>query len=280
MIRQHIIKYELTILHKHKLILKPMEETNIYDVLDESPLESDKDEWKHVKKHKTRFQDDSLPHVKERYYKRPKDKDNDYMYSEKNKKKILCNNVLNFGKCNYNDKCLYAHSYEEQNVDPQRKQLYDHIKSNDKWEIDLSKDDRTAKQLMVFTKVCSDCENNKCPGGYNCKYGVMNKKYQICYKDIYYGACDNLECTMIHLTQRGIIPSHPIKKSNIDTTINNATNLPEGKLLTNTFFLLNQPHEKCDDSDSDSDTSVEQIQAYLDKNDDIDQCEKSIFITK
>lgn len=45
-------------------------------------------------------------------------------------KKILCNNMIMRGKCNYGNKCNYAHNIEEQNVDMNRKKAYDIIMDN------------------------------------------------------------------------------------------------------------------------------------------------------
>jgi hypothetical protein len=255
-----------------------MAATNIFTVLDDdqpSDINNDYDydsidDWKVVKakKLKSRFQEEQYSNKFDKKFKKEYN-----IYNEKNKKKILCNNVLNFGKCNYNDKCLYAHSYEEQNIEPLRKQLYDKVKSYDQWPVDLSKDEKLGRNLLLFTKICHDCEKKKCPGGYNCKYGVMDKKYQICYKDLVYGSCDNAHCDLIHLTDRGVKPSHPIKKP----SHNISQQIPEGKLLTNDFFLVKSKHEEYD-SDSDSETSIEQIQEFLNKHDDIDPCDKSIFL--
>src|ERR1700722_17114726 len=53
-----------------------------------------------------------------------------YETDDENMKKILCNNMLIRGKCNYGNKCLYAHNIYEQNVDPIRKKAYDIIMNN------------------------------------------------------------------------------------------------------------------------------------------------------
>jgi hypothetical protein len=203
-----------------------------------------------------------------------------------NKKKILCNNILTFNKCNYGDKCLYAHNYEEQNVDLFRKQLYDHVVSLDKWNIDLSKDTKYSQNLLIFTKICHDCEKRKCAGGYNCKYGVIDKKYQICHKDIESGNCDVINCQLIHLTKKGVLPINPIKKSYISKVLQTKSDLkksiPIGNILNSDFFsLIAKKDTGNHDSDSDFDTkSIDEMQEFFDKNDDIDLCDKSIFIYK
>jgi hypothetical protein len=70
-----------------------------------------------------------------------------------NRKKIMCINMINYNKCNYNDKCLYAHNYDEQNVDPIRRDLYNKVISKD-WHVDLSTEPTLVKQLQVFTRLC------------------------------------------------------------------------------------------------------------------------------
>ena len=140
-------------------------------------------------------------------------KPNSFSNNSNNHKKILCNNMLKFGVCNYNNKCLYAHHTDEQNIDNIRKRAYDIIKSTDNnLNIDLSQDHELAKTLIQLTKICNDCLNKICPGGYNCKYGTFDKKYQLCYHNIMYGHCQNGEkCQYIHLTDKGV---HHINRNN------------------------------------------------------------------
>ena len=40
---------------------------------------------------------------------------------------MLCNNFLEGKVCSYGDKCLYAHSIKDQNIDPIKKKAYDII---------------------------------------------------------------------------------------------------------------------------------------------------------
>ena len=186
----------------------------------------------------------------------------EYSQYEKNKKTILCINILTNGSCGYNDKCLYAHSYSEQKIEPTRKYIYDILNNTNKLDIDLSVDNKLLKAMTVFTKVCRECEKNNCSGGYNCKYGAINSNYQICYKDLYYGVCENQNCKFIHLTSRGV------KSAN---TINNKTQISKPLIETSIANILN------DDCDSDSDISIDKIENYLNTNDDTDPCDKSIF---
>ncbi|AYV75841.1 MAG: hypothetical protein Terrestrivirus3_110 [Terrestrivirus sp.] len=120
-------------------------------------------------------------------------------------KKIMCNNVLIYGKCSYGDKCLYAHNLDEQNVDYNRRLAYN-ILMNKNIDVDDVLDDEMYKTFLQLTKVCDVCAKNKCPGGYNCKFGVFDKRYQVCFEDLKDGICYNISCNKIHLTNKGIKP--------------------------------------------------------------------------
>lgn len=134
--------------------------------------------------------------------------DCEYMRKQRNDnyKKILCKNIINGNKCIYNDKCLYAHNLEEQNMDSIRKIAYDLIKKNDDLSyIDLSSNRLLYNNLICLSKVCSQCINGVCTGGYNCKHGACDKKYAICQTDLNKGTC-NGECGYRHLTKKGLVP--------------------------------------------------------------------------
>ena len=128
--------------------------------------------------------------------------------SNKNLKKILCLNILHHGICNYGDKCLYAHSLDEQNVGGLRKQVYDILNGSGSLkdiDLHLPRNFGLYKTLMELTKVCFICVNGKCTGGYNCKYGAVSEQYHICIMDLNYGTCQN-DCPLVHLTKRGMKP--------------------------------------------------------------------------
>lgn len=74
---------------------------------------------------------------------------------------------------------------------------------------------------MVLTKVCYNCSNHKCLGGYNCKKGAISTEYVICYEDLTIGRCSNPCCTKKHLSQRGLTP---FKIQDIVYYNNNRTN--------------------------------------------------------
>lgn len=195
-------------------------------------------------------------------------------------KKILCNNILTTGICNYGDKCMYAHNLDEQNIEPIRKQAYDIITGKEK--ISYKPNKELSKTLLQLTKVCNDCINKSCPGGYNCKYGVIDKKFQVCADDLRYGICYNTICNCVHLTNKGLIPLNSpninqkiriINYTNNDKIINN---IPNGTLLSDNFFIKSNDPNPNPESDSDNETSeiIEHIKEYLDHDSD---SEKSIF---
>lgn len=130
-----------------------------------------------------------------------------------NLKKILCLNILSSCKCKYGDHCIYAHSLKEQNITAYNKKVYDILNSTyDLSHINLL-DIRLYKCFLKLTKVCKDCVNKSCPGGYNCKNGAISEEYTICYDDLVYNKCEKENCKKIHLTKRGLISFIEQKKA-------------------------------------------------------------------
>jgi hypothetical protein len=137
-----------------------------------------------------------------------------------NYKKLLCARFLNDKYCKYGDKCIYAHSREEQAIDSIRRHVLNCMicKTYDK--IDL-KNERQYLELLRYATVCDKCENNTCIGGYNCANGTVDKKFMIC-KDNLINICNN-NCGKIHIREQ----SKDIKKIRsyryINTGDNNST---------------------------------------------------------
>jgi len=137
-----------------------------------------------------------------------------------NFKKLLCYNIVNNYRCAYKNKCMFAHSHDEQNKEPRRQVIYNMIYLwNDLSEINIKTDKLLLDELIIFTKECKNCINKKCPGGYNCKFGVCLKENKICFNDLMYGKCHNIlieknnnnnilyKCINgIHLTEKNLIP--------------------------------------------------------------------------
>jgi hypothetical protein len=132
----------------------------------------------------------------------------------RNLKKILCQNIIDYHECKYGSKCLYAHNLVEQNIDTKRRAVYELIDStSDLSEFDLRKNHSVYKILLELSKLCKNCMENKCIGGYNCKAGSCVKKYCICLSDLNNGICQNPGCEFVHLTKRGLKPFYYRKKN-------------------------------------------------------------------
>jgi len=142
------------------------------------------------------------------------------MDKTENIKKLLCYNIVNFQKCLYKNKCMFAHSLDDQKKDTLRQYIYDIIYlMDDLSNINIYNDKNLLDELIVYTKECKNCINKKCPGGYNCKFGACTKEIKICYNDMMYGKCFNIlkeednndfiikRCIHgIHLTEKNLIP--------------------------------------------------------------------------
>lgn len=173
--------------------------------------------------------------------------------ASKNFKKILCKNINSVGKCIYTNKCLYAHSLDDQNVEPIRAMAYKMIKSNDDLsEIDLTKNKQLYSNLLTLTKLCQHCEQGICTGGYNCKHGACDKIYVVCQTDLTKGTCEG-KCGYIHLTNKGLVP-HAVKLvRNMKTKIP----IPKATIINDDFFkklnenIINIEQQYTDSSDDD-----------------------------
>lgn len=142
------------------------------------------------------------------------------MENKNNYKKLLCYNIVNNCKCVYKNKCMFAHALDEQIKEPMRQYVYKIIyEIDDLSEINLNEEKNLLDELLLLTKECKNCMNKKCPGGYNCKYGVCLRENKICYNDLMYGKCYNMlmESTNddniiyrcihgIHLSEKKLIP--------------------------------------------------------------------------
>lgn len=164
------------------------------------------------------------------------------MEKDINFKKLLCYNIVNNNECLYKSKCMFAHSIEEQKKEVIREHIYYLINTcEDLSTIDINENKELLNELIIYTKECKNCIYKKCPGGFNCKFGVCLKELKICYNDLIYGKCfNNLrdESTLegnpvkrcingIHLTEKKLIPYQPRS--------NNETNLSDLALFINDF---------------------------------------------
>ena len=82
------------------------------------------------------------------------------MNNTNNMKKILCYNIISGKKCNYNNKCLYAHTLSEQNIDPMREFVYNILNDvkKDLSDINLIENNKLYDAFCQLTKVCTSCE--------------------------------------------------------------------------------------------------------------------------
>jgi hypothetical protein len=142
------------------------------------------------------------------------------MDNKHNFKKLLCYNIVNNCKCVYKNKCMFAHALEEQIKEPIRQYIYNMLYEwDDLSDINLNEEKSLLDELIILTKECKNCMSKKCPGGYNCKFGVCLRENKICYNDLMYGKCYNMlmetnengnilcKCIYgIHLSEKKLIP--------------------------------------------------------------------------
>lgn len=181
-------------------------------------------------------------------------------------KRILCHNMFTFGICPYNNGCVYAHSLEEQRIDPMRKKVMNIIipsnsLPNNLEDLNLIYDKDLYNAFQQLTRLCYGCQNNKCLGGYNCKNGASELKYVVCYNDLTFGQCTNNDCKKCHLTKRGLKPyklqnmiyngySEKNKTDYVTTLVNNVVNTNPPIELTQETIQQYCPNNISDDDDS------------------------------
>jgi len=135
-----------------------------------------------------------------------------------NEKTLLCKSVIDKTTCRYGKKCLFAHSLKEQHINPCRKIIYDIMKFKRNIK-NLNIDKETFDTILILTKLCYKCVENKCKGGLNCRLGAVSVEYQICYDDFVHGKCDNKLCKLFHFTSIGYKRQEPV--------FNNVDNISE-----------------------------------------------------
>lgn len=171
-----------------------------------------------------------------------------------NNKMILCYNNLINKTCSYMNVCRYAHSLSEQNISKTREKAYNIIKNKYKLEtINLTDDKYLLDTLITLSNVCNNCANNLCIGGYNCKYGAINKEYCVCYDDLINRNCNNNNCDKQHLTKHGLIEYNRQK---------NDKNKDREKIDIFRIFTTNTTENEYS---SDTYDDEEEILEYLDK---------------
>ena len=92
-----------------------------------------------------------------------------------NYKRLLCKNMVRDKYCKYGTKCLYAHSLDEQKIDPLRQQLYEYQKTLRLPEnIEKETIDKLYLEAIILSKVCDRCSSGCCIGGHNCRNGAVD----------------------------------------------------------------------------------------------------------
>jgi|SRR3989338_1203899 len=198
-------------------------------------------------------------------------------YCNENLKKMLCQNIIYYNKCVYGDKCLFAHSLDEQQVNDIRKNIYNIIdQKKDLTNFDIRENYVTYKSMLELTKLCKNCADKKCIGGYNCKSGACLKKYCICCFDLNSGYCKIANCDNIHLTKQGLKPYYNKKK------IYNSYPINPKMTVQHNPKMISEIDNKYTDDDNGSDISDvvindEPITHVMDATHIATICEQSIF---
>lgn len=115
-----------------------------------------------------------------------------YYPTHSNKKRLLCHSIINNEECPYKNFCTYAHNLSEQNIDLDKKTVYQIIL--DKNLLNYLNDTNIFdiyKNLLHNINVCDTCLNKKCTGGYNCRNGIFSESLKVCRNDILTGNCLN-----------------------------------------------------------------------------------------
>lgn len=193
-------------------------------------------------------------------------------------KKILCYNIIQGKICRHGNKCMFAHSLSEQQIDSTRHTVYMMLKSStDLSTLNLVNDNKLFNTMLSLTKVCISCLKKICPGGYNCKNGAINQIYRICHDDLIFGNCNRENCMSVHLTKRGLTPYSVQKKPHIwKNNINKKRNILTEIPLLSSFKIAEL---NVDSSDED----IEDFVKYLNDNcldnssDNSSDLEQSIF---
>ena len=161
---------------------------------------------------------------------------NFFLRKEQNKdnhKRLLCKSTIIKRECEYGMKCLYAHNLSEQNIEQTRKKVIDMIRlSKDFSKINITIDKDIYNNLLILTKICEKCINKICTGGYNCKFGSCDPNLVICYDDMNYNNCIDLNCKRIHLSERGLKPYYDYKNKTNEVKYK----FVNGSILNNTFL--------------------------------------------
>lgn len=228
---------------------------NIYSILSDLGLNDSSDDddlenWINTKKK-----------VNKREYKRERHSSgytelNTYMNKRRVKnvkdkhKHMLCKSIISKKQCHYGQKCLYAHSLEEQKLNKVRDRAFKLIRGDiDASKVNIFQERDLYKTLLSLCELCTKCNEGKCTGGYNCREGAFDKKYVVCSLDLNKGKCTDSDCYKVHLTERGLKPyfDYILESQNMKLSLAKSN---QGTLLTSEFFKkIKESKKKQDDID-------------------------------
>lgn len=175
-----------------------------------------------------------------------------------NKKRLLCHSTINNEECPYKNFCTYAHTLNEQNIDSDKKIIYQMILDknlaqyiNDTNIFDIY------KNLLHNIKICDTCIDKKCTGGYNCRNGIFCESLKICRNDLLTGNCLN---KIISIS----IDKHILEKINNIELLETYEGCINGHHLSIRGLL---PYYKIL-NDIEKANNNEKVKAYIEKNQD------------
>lgn len=109
-------------------------------------------------------------------------------------KRLICFSIINNEKCIYGSNCTYAHSLDDQKMDPDRLYLYQIVVDKNLmnfYSLINPKTDEIYNQLLFMTNICDKCLSKQCTGGYNCRHGICDRNLKLCKNDLLTGQCLN-----------------------------------------------------------------------------------------
>lgn len=108
-------------------------------------------------------------------------------------KNAMCSFLINNGLCKKMDTCHKCHDITKQRLQPIKNIIYKLLFNCHKiWSYPVNQSmEKIYEGLLVHTKSCRKCENNKCIGGHNCHSGYSCNAAKICYQDLVFGNCQN-----------------------------------------------------------------------------------------
>lgn len=217
-----------------------------------------------------------------------------YTSSQYNRKRLLCYSFLNNDYCNYGNHCTYAHGFNDQVIDYERKYIYQITFDKDLMDffsITNPKTDEIYPYLLFNTQLCKNCMSKRCTGGYNCKHGVFHSSLKLCKNDLLTGQCLNkvieleIEPDVInkienitkvdkymgcinghHLTERGLVPYYKYIHKKEDTRKNKYQSVRYIDINSVDRLLRKQYNNSFDSADDESEeTTDEEINSWFRK---------------